>query len=52
MHIILFAVTAVGTSKLEDVAKFFQIIINVCKKLLLHLLAWLGWNGKKYNIAY
>ena len=23
----------------EDVAKFFQIIINVCKKLLLHLLA-------------
>jgi len=29
----------VGTNKLEDVAKFFQIIINVCKKLLLHLLA-------------
>jgi hypothetical protein len=28
----------VGTSELEGVTKFFQIIRNVCKKLLLRLL--------------
>ena len=26
---------AVGTDKLEDVNKFFQIIINVCKKIVV-----------------
>ena len=50
-NIILFVVNAVGTDKLEDVAKFFQIIINVCKKLLLHLLAQLGMNVEKYYIV-
>ena len=40
-----------GTSKLENVTKFFQIINNVCKKLLLHFLVQLGWNGKKHYIT-
>ena len=48
MHIILFAVTAVGTSKLEDVAKFFQSLLMFAKNCCYIFLR--GWGGTEKSI--